>query len=49
MEEIKFKPKEYYREKIVEMVKDINDITDLELIYGMTLSAYKDIKTVEEK
>lgn len=44
-----FDSKEYYREKIIEMVVEINDMADLELIYGMTLSAYKDIKAAEEK
>lgn len=39
---------EYYREKIAEMLNEITDIVDLELIYGMTLSAFKDIKKVGE-
>lgn len=33
MEEIKFKPKEYYREKIVEMINKLNDMELLFHIY----------------
>lgn len=42
------RPKEFYRERIIEMVKKINNVIDLEMIYGMTISAYKDAKTPGE-
>lgn len=34
----------YYRKEIKKMIKEITDIKDLQLVYGMALSAYKDVK-----
>lgn len=35
---------ERYREKIIEMVKGIENLEDLKMIYGMTRAAHRDIK-----
>lgn len=38
---------ERYREKIIEMVKGIENLEDLKMIYGMTRAAHRDIKKAE--
>lgn len=34
----------YYRKEIIRMIKEISNMKDLEMVYGMVLAAYKDIK-----
>lgn len=38
---------ERYRERIVEMVKRIENLEDLKMIYGMTRAAHRGIKKAE--
>lgn len=51
MEENLFSEKEYYRQKIIEMVGKIENMADLEMLYGMTRAAHRDIQKdkAEEK
>lgn len=39
-----FSEKEYYRQKIIEMVGKIENMADLEMLYGMARAAYRDIQ-----
>lgn len=39
-----FSEKEYYRQKIIEMVEKIENMADLEMLYGMASAAYRDIQ-----
>ena len=34
----------HYRKEIIRMIKAITNIKDLEMVYGMVLAAYKDVK-----
>lgn len=40
----KFKEKDFYKQKIIELVKKINNQSDLEMIYGVAKAAYKDVE-----
>lgn len=42
-----FRDEDYYKEEIVKMVREITNVADLEIIYGMAKSAYKDTKKAE--
>lgn len=42
MNDENFKEKDYYKEKIIEMVEKINNQSDLEMLYGVAKAAYKD-------
>lgn len=44
MENSNFKEKEYYKEKIIEMVEEIENPLILKLIYGFTKSGYEEEK-----
>lgn len=39
---LKKEKKNFYKQKIIEMLKEIENLTDIEIIYGMTKSAYED-------
>lgn len=38
----KFKEKDFYKQKIIEMVDKINNQSDLQMLYGVAKAAYKD-------
>lgn len=48
MEQIKFKPKEYYREKIMEMVNQINNSDIIYCIYVFVSDILKEDKEVQK-
>lgn len=41
------KKKKYYKQKICEMLKEIENLTDIEMIYGMTKVAHENIAKAE--
>ncbi len=40
--------KEEYRKMIIEMVRKIENLEDLRMIYGMTSAVYRNIEKAEE-
>lgn len=44
MENFVFKEKEHYKRKIIEMINEIQNEEILKLLYGFTLSGYKEEK-----
>lgn len=43
-----FREKDYYKEKIIEMLKDIENPEILKLIYGFTKSGYREERAGSE-